>query len=85
MKTAYSYVTLRYIHDVVTGEFANVGLVVYAPDQCFLEGIFTTSCGRLNAMFLEIDHAHFRAMMQYLGHKFGECPMNYAPTRRLCQ
>ena len=33
MKTNYSTIILRYIHDVVTGEFANIGVVLYAPDQ----------------------------------------------------
>lgn len=72
MKTAYSYVTLRYVHDVVTGEFANVGVVVYAPDQRLLKARFTTSYERLNAIFLKIDHAHFRGMIRYLGNRFDE-------------
>lgn len=72
MKTAYSYVTLRYVHDVVTGEFANIGVVVYAPDQRALKARFTTSYERLNAIFLKIDHAHFRAMVRYLGNRFAE-------------
>lgn len=72
MKTAYSYVTLRYVHDVVTGEFANIGVVVYAPDQRALQARFTTSYERLNAIFLKIDHAHFRAMVRYLSNRFAE-------------
>jgi len=72
MKTAYSYVTLRYVHDVVTGEFANIGVVVYAPDQRALKARFTVSYERLNAIFLKIDHAHFRAMVRYLGNRFAE-------------
>jgi hypothetical protein len=72
MKTTYSYVTLRYVHDVVTGEFANVGVVVYAPEQRLLEARFTGSYERLNALFLKIDHAHFRALMRYLTNRFEE-------------
>src|SRR5207249_2292563 len=37
MKTTYSTITLRYLHDVVTGEFANIGVVLYSPEQRFLE------------------------------------------------
>lgn len=33
MKTNYSTIILRYVHDVVTGEFANIGVVLYAPAQ----------------------------------------------------
>jgi hypothetical protein len=72
MKTAYSYVTLRYVHDVVTGEFANVGVVLYAPNQRFLGARFSTSYERLNAIFLNIDRAHYRALIRYLNGRFDE-------------
>jgi hypothetical protein len=70
MKTTYSNITLRYVHDVVTGEFANIGVVLYAPGQRFLEARFTTSYERLNAVFLKIDHLHFRALMRYMANQF---------------
>ena len=66
MKTTYSTITLRYLHDVVTGEFANIGVVLYAPEQRYLEARFTTSYERLNAIFLKIDHLHYRALMRYM-------------------
>jgi Protein of unknown function (DUF3037) len=72
MKTPYSFVTLRYVHDVVTGEFANVGVVLYAPEQRLLLARFTGSYERLNAIFIKIDHAHFRALMRYLTNRFEE-------------
>src|SRR5258706_10902541 len=70
MKTTYSNITLRYVHDVVTGEFANIGVVLYAPEQRFLEARFATSYERLNAIFLKIDHLHFRALMRYMANRF---------------
>jgi hypothetical protein len=72
MKTTYSTIILRYVHDVVTGEFANIGVVLYAPEQRFLEARFTTSYERLNAIFLKIDHLHFRALMRYMANRFEE-------------
>jgi hypothetical protein len=72
MKTTYSTITLRYLHDVVTGEFANIGVVLYSPEQRFLEARFTASYERLNAIFLKIDHLHFRALMRYLANRFDE-------------
>ena len=63
---------LRYVHDVVTGEFANIGVVLYSPEQRFLEARFTTSYERLNAIFLKIDHLHYRALMRYLANRFDE-------------
>lgn len=72
MKTAYTFVTLRYVHDVVTGEFANVGIVLYAPDERYLEARFTTSYERLNALFVKIDHANYRSLIRYLSNRFVE-------------
>jgi len=72
MKIAYGTITLRYVHDVITGEFANVGVVLYAPEQRFFDARFTTSYERLNAMFLKVDHAHFRSLMRYLTNRFEE-------------
>src|SRR5579862_3375605 len=72
MKTTYSTITLRYVHDVVTGEFANIGVVLYAPEQRFLEARFATSYERLNAIFLKIDHLHYRALMRYFANRFEE-------------
>ena len=72
MKTTYSTITLRYVHDVVTGEFINIGVVLYSPDQRFLEARFTTSYERLNAIFLKIDHLHYRALMRYMANRFEE-------------
>ena len=36
-KQAYSYTVLRYIHDVVSGETLNVGVVMHAPAVGFLK------------------------------------------------
>jgi len=37
MKTAYSFVVLRYVHDVMTGEFVNIGVALYAPAASILD------------------------------------------------
>jgi Protein of unknown function (DUF3037). len=87
MKTAYSFITLRYVHDVVTGEFANVGVVLYAPEQRYLEARFTTSYERLNALFVKIDHANYRNLIRYLSNRFVELAsevrdgLNLAPVQ----
>ena len=87
MKTAYTFVTLRYVHDVVTGEFANVGVVLYAPAERYLEARFTSSYERLNALFVKIDHANYRNLIRYLGNRFVELAaevrggLNLAPVQ----
>jgi hypothetical protein len=39
MKTAYTCTLLRYFHDVASGEFANVGVVLSAPDARYAGAI----------------------------------------------
>lgn len=66
MKTPYSFSVLRYIHDIVTGEFINVGVVLYAPKVRFLSAICTPRYGRLTRMFSNVDGDHFRQVSRYI-------------------
>lgn len=47
----FQYQILRYMHDQFTGEFVNLGVVVYAPEHLFLEQIFTTKYSRITSLF----------------------------------
>lgn len=66
MKIPYSFSVLRYIHDIVTGEFINVGVVVYAPKDRFLSAICTSRYGRLSKMFSNVSGEHFRQVSRYI-------------------
>jgi len=66
MKTPYSFSILRYIHDIVTGEFINVGVVLYAPKVRFLSAICTSRYGRLTRMFSNVNGDHFRQVLRYI-------------------
>jgi Protein of unknown function (DUF3037) len=86
MRLPYSYVLLRYVHDVVRGEFANVGVVLFAPDSHFLRGRFVSDFRRLRAMFGELDEAHLSAMAQHLDETFAKFhPGRDAPKRDISQ
>ena len=50
MKT-YQYQVLRYLPDLVTGEFINVGLVFLEPETPFLRAQVITNAKRLNSFF----------------------------------
>ncbi|MGD0231871.1 MAG: DUF3037 domain-containing protein [Syntrophorhabdales bacterium] len=88
MKTAYSFVVLRYVHDVMTGEFVNVGVALYAPEAGYIGGLCNTRYGRVNSMFHEIDGEYFRGLMRYIQERFEdlgyrlrtELPMFEAPA-----
>jgi hypothetical protein len=46
-KHRYTFATLRYVHDVVTGEFINVGVLLRADSEGKVRGKFRTSMGRV--------------------------------------
>jgi len=66
MKTTYSYAILRYVHDVLTGEFANVGVVLYAPGSKFLDAACLTTFGRLSNFFGRIEGERFRRSLSHI-------------------
>ncbi len=64
MKIAYSYTVLRYVHDTATGEFVNVGLVLYAPGAPFASAICRPTQGRVSKAFPDLDGEAFRRLMR---------------------
>lgn len=72
MKTSYSFVALRYVHDIVSGEFINVGVALYAPEAKYIGALCNTRYGRLSKMFLDIDGEYFRGLMRHIETRFEE-------------
>jgi hypothetical protein len=72
MKTPYSFSILRYIHDVVSGEFINVGVVLFAPKARFLSAMCTPRYGRITKMFANMDGEHFKQVSRYIQAKLEE-------------
>lgn len=62
----YKFFALRYIHDAVTQEFANVGIVLYSERERVLKARFTTQYRRLSGMFGVIDGDSFRSAVRYI-------------------
>lgn len=62
-KIAYSYTILKYVHDVLTGEFVNVGVVLFAPKTGVFKFKMRTTIGRLKGVFPDIDRASFVSAM----------------------
>jgi hypothetical protein len=54
-KEPYSYVVLRYVHDVLTREFVNVGLVMAAPKSGLLLSRARKTYGRVKKVFPDLD------------------------------
>ena len=61
----YQYQIIRYLHDRVTGEFINVGLIVYSPEHQYLNCKIITKYGRITSFF---PGANGRAILKSLRH-----------------
>ena len=72
MKTTFTYTVLRYVHDVATGEFVNMGVALYAPETKYVSGICNTRYGRLSKMFLDVNGDHLRSVMRFIQARFEE-------------
>ena len=62
----YTYTVLRYVHDVGTAEFINVGVVVAACDMPLVRAKFKTDYGRVKGAFPSLDTEVFLARMKRL-------------------
>lgn len=62
-KQQYTYIVLRYVHDVLTGEFVNVGLLMYLPEQGKLLARTRHTMGRLRGVFPDLDRSAFITSM----------------------
>lgn len=63
-KQIYSFTVLRYVHDVVAGEFLNVGIVMYVPAVGELRVRTHKSVSRLSSAFSGIEAPAFRKAMK---------------------
>ena len=68
----YTYSVLRYVHDVTSGEFVNVGVVLYSPQARYLSAICRTTYGRLSKVFPGVNAEHFKSLMRYIQSQFEE-------------
>lgn len=65
----FQFLTLRYLHDAITGEFANLGVVVYVPGE-FLGARFNSRTGRLRAIFGQVEKPHLKSLLGYMDRRF---------------
>jgi Protein of unknown function (DUF3037) len=60
-RESYSYTVLRYIHDVMTGEFVNVGVIVHGTDGVKFR--FNSRTSRISSVFPGFDSKAFRSSL----------------------
>jgi hypothetical protein len=75
MKRRYTYTVLRYVHDPITGEFINVGLVLFCPAASGVRAILKASTrktiGRMRDMFPDLDRDAFVSTMRTIERQLG--------------
>jgi hypothetical protein len=65
-KTSYTFTVLRYVHDIVSGEFVNVGVVLFAPESRYLGIACTTTYGRISKFFGDIEGDHLIRLLRHV-------------------
>lgn len=62
----FQFSILRYIHDPVTEEFINIGIVVYSREAKDIRAKVMSRYGRLSSTFLSIDGNYYRRVAGHI-------------------
>ena len=58
------FYVVRYVPDIVRGEFINVGVFLYSPEQKYLGSLFTSDSRRLKRFHPQADLELFRSLQE---------------------
>jgi hypothetical protein len=74
-KRRYTYTVLRYVHDPITAEFINVGLVLFCAASSGVPALLKASTrktiGRMREMFPDLDREAFVSTMRTIERQLG--------------
>ena len=76
----YSYCFLRYHHEPLSGEFANIGVLVWAPKSNYLGFLGTDRYSRLSAFFHHFDHGDYRNLISRITTAFDKLSQELAES-----
>jgi len=68
----YEFSVLRYVHDTLTGEFVNVGVVIYCEKEKWISAQCRNTYARVSAVFPNLNSSHFRRMMKFVQAEFSK-------------
>ena len=80
--TTYHFRVLRYVHDVSTEEFVNIGVVMWIPEHSTLMFRVNEQFGRLSRFFNNFDSKSYTQMIRNLQSSFNRVALDL-PTLRL--
>lgn len=69
-KKPYHFKVLRYIHDSFTGEFLNIGLIVYSEETAYFKARLLQKYSRITGAFPSADGEYYRRYISSLQNKF---------------
>lgn len=79
-RSSYSYSILRYVHDISTGEFVNVGLVMHSRDAVFLRFRNKTTTSRISTLFPNFKASQFKSLIKLVANRFRVMEEEYSPN-----
>ena len=87
MNITYTFTIIRYVHDKVTGEFVNVGVVLHCQMADFLDAAWHVDRDRLLSLDPRIDVDQVCESLAYVeavctGHPTGGAPAGEPLTQR---
>lgn len=68
-KRRYEYSVLRYVHDPLTEEFMNIGIVVYSLESRFLEVMLNEKYGRISQSFSSFSSGSYKKLLNLIESK----------------
>lgn len=68
--TSYQFVVLRYVHSAATQEFANIGLVMWLPNEKRVLWKITDHYSRLSAFFRDFNGPGYREVVRLAMRRF---------------
>jgi hypothetical protein len=86
METTYRYAVLRYVHDIRTQEFLNVGVLFHAPESGLLKFRRIERTNRLSGAFPGIEPKTVLETLAGIGEDFARLapPSRDTPTEKIC-
>lgn len=72
MKQPFTYVVLRYVHDIFTAEFVNVGLLLFCPQTGFVQARMTRRLARASSVFPGVDRRTLGLVLRHLDRRFAK-------------
>jgi Protein of unknown function (DUF3037) len=82
-KQKYSYTALRYVHDVMTGEFVNVGVVLFVPSTATVKVKTRSTIGRIKDIFPDLQRVAFVNAMRTIDRGIKKVSKDCAETSLL--